>query len=281
MINKGNLLVLILVILTVESCSIKKNIIYKEENLIPDLLNSKNYTLVWNDEFNISGKPDTSKWTYDIGCNGWGNNELQNYTSDEKNVRVVNGNLIIEAIKSIDSTCAYTSARIKTKNKGNWLFGRVEVKAKIPKGRGTWPAIWMLPTGNKYGKWPSSGEIDIMEHVGYQPDIIHGTAHTESFNHTQKTQVGKELFVSTATSEFHIYAIEWDEQKIDFYIDDNKYFTFFNQNKSYREWPFDKKFYIILNLAIGGNLGGVKGVDESMFPVRFIIDYVRVYQHIK
>lgn len=143
---------------------------------------------------------------------------------------------------------------------------------------GTWPAIWMLPTDWEYGGWPSSGEIDIMEHVGYQPNVVHGTVHTEAFNHTIGSQVGNNVTIPTAISDYHIYAIEWYEDRIDFYIDDNKYFFFKDQNKSYREWPFDKRFHLIMNIAFGGNWGGAEGIDNSIFPVQMDIEYVRVYE---
>jgi len=243
-----------------------------------DSLKIEGFNLVWNDEFNIDGKPDDSKWGYDIGGHGWGNNELQFYTSDSVNVRVNKGNLELEAHYSEDAAIKYTSARIITKSKGDWKYGRVEVKAKLPYGLGTWPAIWMLPTDWEYGGWPSSGEIDIMEHVGYDPNVIHGTVHTEAFNHSIGTEVGEQLKIPTAITAFHTYAIEWYENKIDFYIDDNKYFTFENQEKTYKEWPFDKRFHLIMNIAFGGNWGGAQGIDNSIFPVKMEVQYVRVYK---
>ncbi|MFN7330225.1 MAG: family 16 glycosylhydrolase, partial [Bacteroidota bacterium] len=148
--------------------------------------------LVWADEFDFEGVPDSTKWSYDLGdgcphvC-GWGNNEAQYYTQRTKNVRIENGNLVIEAHQNSINGRAYSSARIISKHKGDWLYGRVEVRAKLPKGRGTWPAIWMLPTDWKYGGWPTSGEIDIMEHVGYDQGVIHGTLHCKKYNHIQQT----------------------------------------------------------------------------------------------
>src|SRR5689334_11617702 len=149
--------------------------------------------LVWSDEFNTPGSPDNSKWSYDLGdgcpnvC-GWGNNELEYYTNDPKNVRIENGNLVIEAVKESKGGKEFTSTRIVSKFKGDWLYGRIEIRAKLPKGRGTWPAIWMLSTDWKYGGWPESGEIDIMEHVGYDPGVIHGTLHSDKYNHIKQTQ---------------------------------------------------------------------------------------------
>jgi beta-glucanase (GH16 family) len=258
-------------------CNSTENVTEPIENN-NDSLAIEGFMLVWNDEFNVDGTPDDSKWGYDIGGHGWGNNELQYYTSDSVNVRVNNGKLEIEAHYYPDLAIKYTSARIVTKGKGDWKYGRVEVKAKLPGGLGTWPAIWMLPTDWEYGGWPASGEIDIMEHVGYQPNVVHGTVHTDAFNHSIGSQVGNNVTISTAISDFHIYAIEWYEDRIDFYIDDDKYFYFENQNKSYREWPFDKRFHLIMNVAFGGNWGGAQGIDNSIFPVKMEIEYVRVYE---
>ena len=237
---------------------------------------------VWSDEFDYKGAPDSTKWGYDIGngcpklC-GWGNNQLEHYTDRARNVRVENGKLIIEAHKEDFGDMHYTSTRLVSRHKGDWKYGRIEIMANLPKGKGTWPAIWMLPTDWEYGGWPASGEIDIMEHVGYSPDSIFGTVHTQSFNHINGTEVGEQRFIPTSENEFHLYAIEWTNEKIDFFIDQEKYFTFKNQGKSFAEYPFDKKFYLILNIAVGGNWGGKHGVDESIFPVKMEVDYVRVY----
>ena len=261
-------------------CNSDESITDPPEKVV-DSLQVEGFELVWNDEFNVDGKPDESKWGYDIKSPGWVNNELQYYTSDSINVRVKNGKLEIEAHYYSSPEDQYTSARIVSRNKGDWLYGRVEVKAKLPAGIGTWPAIWMLPTDWEYGGWPASGEIDIMEHVGYDQNVIHGTVHTESFNHTKNTQVGNQITIPTASIDYHIYAIEWMEDRIDFYVDDNKYFTFENQNKTYNEWPFDKRFHLIMNIAIGGMWGGVQGVDNSVFPVQMDIEYVRVYKKVE
>lgn len=236
------------------------------------------YKLVWADEFEYSGTPNIQKWGYDIGGHGWGNNELQYYTSRPENVRVENGNLIIEARKEVYQNKQYTSTRLVSKNKGDWKYGRIEVRAKLPYGRGTWPAIWMLPTDWVYGGWPSSGEIDIMEHVGYDQGRVHGTVHTEAYNHSKGTQKGNSLYYNDVSQVFHVYSIEWFEDRIDFFIDDKKYFTFTNENKTYKEWPFDQRFHLILNIAVGGNWGGAQGVDPDVYPQKLLIDYVRVYE---
>ncbi|RPA70465.1 glycoside hydrolase family 16 protein [Cyclobacteriaceae bacterium YHN15] len=234
--------------------------------------------LIWSDEFDYEGLPDPDKWVYDVGDHGWGNNELQYYTENNlANSRAENGILIIEAHQDSSYTKAYTSARLLTRGKASWKYGYIEVKAKLPKGVGTWPAIWMLPEENTYGGWPKSGEIDIMEHVGYDQGTVHGTVHTEAFNHTKGTQKGKTIPVPDCSEEFHVYAINWQEDKIDFYMDGEKYHTFQNTGGSWEEWPFDHPFHLILNIAVGGNWGGVQGVNPEIWPQRMEIDYVRVY----
>jgi len=241
-------------------------------------------SLVWSDEFEYNGTPDSTKWNYDLGdgcpnvC-GWGNNEAEYYTKDLKNVRVENGMLIIEAHKDSLGGKAYTSTRMVSKGKGDWLYGRIEVKAKLPKGKGTWPAIWMLSTDWKYGGWPESGEIDIMEHVGYDPGVVHGTIHTKAYNHIIGTQKEGKLTVVDCMDAFHVYSIDWSENKMDFYIDDSVYHSVTRDPKDdFNGWPFDQRFHLILNQAVGGNWGGKEGIDDSIWPQRMEIDYVRVYQ---
>lgn len=240
--------------------------------------------LVWSDEFNIPGEPDTSRWNYDLGdgcpnvC-GWGNNELEYYTKDPKNVRVEDDMLIIEAHKDSLSGKAFTSTRIVSKLKGDWLYGRMEIKAKLPRGKGTWPAIWMLSTDWRYGGWPASGEIDIMEHVGHDPGVIHGTIHTETYNHGKQTQKEGKVMIAGAQDEFHVYAINWTKNKMEFYVDGKLYHSVTKGiNDTFKEWPFDQRFHLIMNLAVGGNWGGAQGVDDSIWPQKMEVDYVRVYQ---
>jgi len=239
------------------------------------------WRLVWSDEFDTEGLPDTTKWSYATRGNawGWGNNEKQWYTvADADNAYIRDGILTITAIKEPTSGKDYSSARLTSKGKGDWKYCKVEVKAKMPEGRGTWPAIWMMPTENVYGNWPKSGEIDIMEHVGYNIDTVFSTVHTERFNHTKGTQVGQRIKLPTATTEFHVYSMEWNENEIRSFVDGKHYFTFKNNGEGFEAWPFDQPFHLILNLAIGGGLGGKKGIDDSLFPHQFYIDYVRVYQ---
>lgn len=234
--------------------------------------------LIWADEFTEDGLPDPEKWTYDVGDHGWGNDELQNYSkNDLKNARVENGKLIIEAHADTSHPKGYTSARLLTRDKASWQYGYIEVKAKLPEGRGTWPAIWMLPEENLHGGWPKNGEIDIMEHVGYDPGKVHGTVHTEAFNHSIGTQKGGFMQVSDFNMKFHTYAIDWTADKIDFLIDGDVYFTFENTGNDYKEWPFDQTFHLILNIAVGGGWGGQQGVASDIWPQRMEVDYVRVY----
>ena len=235
--------------------------------------------LVWSDEFDYNGLPDSTKWNYNVGGHGWGNNELQYYTENRpENARVENGNLIIEARNEMMEDKEYSSARLTTRNKGDWKYGRMEVRAIVPSGTGVWPAIWMLPTEWKYGGWPESGEIDIMEYVGFQPDTIHGTIHTGAYNHRKNTHKGNQIRIPTAEEEYHVYALEWTEDNIDIYVDDHLYFTFKKESDDPAVWPFNQDFHLVMNIAVGGNWGGQKGVDSTIFPQQMTIDYVRVYQ---
>ncbi|KQS92343.1 glycoside hydrolase family 16 protein [Chryseobacterium sp. Leaf394] len=242
----------------------------------PDL--SRN--LIWSDEFNYKGLPDSTKWHYDVGGDGYGNNEAQFYTKNRlENARVENGNLVIEAKKENWENNNYTSARLLTKGKFSFQYGTVEVRAKLPKGRGTWPAIWMMSENMK--EWPDDGELDIMEHVGFNQGFVHASVHTKKYNHIINTQKTDTLFVKDASEKFHIYKADWTPEKIDVYIDDQKFFTYENKEKTYESWPFDQPYFIILNLAVGGFWGGKEGIDDSVFPQKYEIDYVRVYQRKK
>ena len=233
--------------------------------------------LVWADEFNYTGMPNPKKWGYDTGGSGWGNNELEYYTAGT-NAYVKDGILTIEARKEEHDGMLYTSTRMITKNKADFLYGRFEVRAKLPTGKGLWPAIWMLPTDWAYGDWPASGEIDIMEQVGYDPDTIHISMHTKSFNHVIGTQKTGWYGVPTATTDFHVYRVDWTPYAIRGFIDGKQLFEFLNTGKGPDEWPFDKRFHFLLNIAVGGNWGGQKGVDDTIFPAKMEVDYVRVYK---
>jgi len=238
----------------------------------------KNWVLVWQDEFNYKGLPDSTKWNYDVGNRrGWGNNERQYYTEkNTRNARVKKGKLIIEARKEKKDSLNYTSARLVTRGKAAWQYGKIEVRAKIPKGRGSWPAIWTLADNMK--RWPDDGEIDIMEHVGFNQGYVHGTIHCKKYYHVIGTQKSDTIFVPDCSTAFHVYSLEWDKEIIKVAVDGNVFFSFQNEHKGYEYWPFDNKMYLILNIAVGGNWGGQKGVDDKAFPMRMEIDYVRVYQ---
>jgi beta-glucanase (GH16 family) len=239
---------------------------------------SRGWKLVWSDEFDYTGLPDASKWNYDVGGEGWGNDELEYYTKQRsENARVENGNLIIEARKEDFEGKKYTSARLVTKGKGDWKYGKVEVRAKLPKGIGSWPAIWMLGSGSPYN-WPDDGEIDIMEHVGFDPGVVHASVHCKKYNHIKHTQKTAVTNVPDFADAFHVYSMEWDESHISIFVDDKKYFTFTNEHSSYDAWPFDNPQHLLLNIAVGGFWGGQKGVDDSIFPLKMLVDYVRVYQ---
>ncbi|GAB3495439.1 hypothetical protein GCM10027341_12820 [Spirosoma knui] len=240
-----------------------------------------NRKLVWSDEFEGTGLPDSTKWRYDVGGSGWGNNELQFYTAKRpENARLENGKLIIEARKENYQGKGYTSARLLTQGKAEWKYGRIEAFAKLPAGRGTWPAVWMLGTDIAKVGWPRGGEIDIMEHVGFDEGVVHGTVHTEAYNHGKGTQKGQQITVNDATSAYHLYAVEWTADQIDFFVDNQKYYSVQKAvlGSDVAQWPFEQPFYLILNLAVGGNWGGQKGVDETIWPKRLEVDYVRVYQ---
>ena len=222
--------------------------------------------------------PDTTKWGYDIGGNGWGNNELEYYTgARSENARIVNGNLVIEARKESFGGRNYTSARLLTKNKAQWTYGKFEIRARIPKGRGTWPAIWLL-SANPTLKWPDDGELDIMEEVGYAPNIIHGTVHNKLYNGANGKQKGDSKYIADAQDSFHVYRLEWTPVETRWSIDSTSFFTYYDPGFGADGWPYNKNFFMILNVAIGGNWGGVQGIDDSIFPQTMLVDYVRVYQ---
>ncbi|TCP23280.1 glycosyl hydrolase family 16 [Tenacibaculum skagerrakense] len=231
--------------------------------------------LLFNQDFNHNSLND-SLWSYDLGdgcpnlC-GWGNNELQLYSKE--NIAIRDGKLIISATKKDSS---YYSGKIHTKDKFEFKYGTFEARAKLPKGHGLWPAIWMLGNDIDENAWPGCGEIDIMEHVGKEPNKIFASLHNaSSFGNTINS---KKVEIKNVQDEFHIYKMEWTEDHIRFFIDDNEIYTYAPENKDDKNWPYNKPFYLILNLAIGGNFGGPE-VDNSIFPQEFIIDYIKVYSH--
>ncbi|PIB36241.1 glycoside hydrolase [Reichenbachiella sp. 5M10] len=239
--------------------------------------------LVWSDEFDYTGVPDTTKWTYDLGngcpssC-GWGNNELQQYTDDPSNAYVEEGKLKIVLRQDSVSDSLFTSARLLSTGNRGWRYGRFVLRAKLPSALGTWSALWMLPTEWTYGGWPHSGEIDIMENVGYDPDSIVSATHTAMYNGAQGTQKHRAIAVPDCDTTFHNYILEWDEEEYRVYVDERLFFTYQNEGSSSAQWPYDQYFRLIMNIAYGGNWGGLMGIEPAALPVTMEVDYVRVYQ---
>jgi len=226
--------------------------------------------LVWSDEFNNNGPPDASKWGYDLGAGGWGNNELQNYTNRPENAVIEGGMLKIKMIKENFGGSSYTSARLLSKNKYAFTYGKVEVRAKLPLGRGTWPAIWMLGSNINTVSWPACGEIDIMEHVGNDQNKIHGTLHYPArFGGNAN---GASKIIPNVSTEFHIYTLEWTATSIKMFADAQLIHSVANNANI----PFNHDFFLILNVAMGGSFGG--NVDPALNGATMEIDYVRVYQ---
>lgn len=227
-------------------------------------------SLVWAEEFDTPGLPNSSKWGYDLGGGGWGNNELEYYTNRQENAVIAGGILKINAIKESYMGSAYTSARLLTKDKFSFKYGKIEVRAKLPAGIGTWPAIWMLGSNVSTTPWPACGEIDIMEHRGRELNKIFSTLHHP--NHSGGNGDGSSVTITNASTEFHRYALDWTAASLKFSVDDQVYYTFTNTPSL----PFNQNFFIILNLAIGGNFTGA--VDPSLTGATMEVDYVRVYQ---
>lgn len=254
------------------------------------------WQLVWSDEFDVDGPPNTENWNIQEWPPDTVNREDQAYTARSKNVRVEDGHLIVEAFKEDYEEAEYTSGRIHSSGKQDFLYGRFEARAKPPKGQGNWAAIWMLPSDPfKYATnckdipdwqgndncdaWPNSGEIDILEHVGYLQGHVHGTVHNRAYYFVNMEQRKGRVIFDDLSDRFYDYVVEWSPDRIDMYVDDTLYFTYMNENKGWREWPFDHPFHLIINLAIGGDWGRAGGpIDDSLFPQRLEVDYVRVYQ---
>ena len=255
----------------------------------------RDWELVWSDEFGDSGRPDVQRWTPELWEPGRVNNERQAYTDALENARVEGGVLILEAHRTPAAEVPYTSARLHSRGALDIRYGRVDIRARLPAGQGTWAALWMLPSdphryasscqrnedwqgaGAACDAWPNSGEIDIMEYVGYDPDTVHGSVHTAEGFGGQGVTASVE--VATIEEEFHIYSLVWEEDRLHVLIDGVPFFSYFNAGEGWRTWPFDHAFHLVFNLAVGGSWGEAGGpVDDRIFPARFEIDYVRVYK---
>lgn len=235
------------------------------------------YELVWAEEFD-QNTVDTTVWTYRTGAHGWGNSELQNYTAGA-NDQIVDGKLVITVKKEdeLQKAGSYTSTRMVTKGTKEFTYGKIEARAKMPKGLGIWPAIWMLGSNIDSVGWPACGEIDIMEYVGFAPDTVYSTVHNAAG--WGDNSDGKTKLLKTIEEDFHVYGIVWDENQILFYTDSVENVTHvYAPEKNADSWPYDKPHYLILNVAFGGNFGGRHGVDHSIFPQKMEVDYIRVYQ---
>lgn len=236
--------------------------------------------LVWSDEFDTANgsSPDPKKWVLELGNNrGWGNNELQVYTDSLENCSIVDGHLVIRALQEEIDGFDYSSARLKTYGLYEVQYGRIEMRAKLPQGKGIWPAFWMLGADIETVPWPQCGEIDIMEHIGREPDLVHGTVHGPEYHGNMG--IGKAIQSDTSLyDEFHTYAIEWDTESIRWYFDDQQYHQIVKSKLlSTYTWVFDKPYFILINLAVGGNWPQNPD-DTTTFPQEYIIDYVRVYR---
>ncbi len=266
-----------------------KNVIgsdFERIDILPDEIiesgvteTKEGYDLVWSDEFNYTGAPDSTKWSYEVGTGnwGWGNNEAQCYTNRLDNSSVQDGHLKITAKRENYSGSEYTSARLVSRGKGDFKYGYIEISAKLAGGQGTWPALWMMPTNSVYGGWPNSGEIDIMEYRGNRKDRIFSTVHTKN-HHGQGITSGEKYFAGVEDN-FNTYALEWTESKMIFYFNGQKIHQYTNPNRvnnPQNDWPFDQEFFIIMNVAMGGTLGG--NISSSFTESSMYVDYVRVYQ---
>lgn len=255
-----------------------------DDKLVPQTIKlheGQTLKLVWNDEFDGVGLPNPEKWGYEHGFIR--NNESQYYTKERvKNVYQKDGKLVIESFKEHfeenGQKAEYTSGSVTTEGHASWKYGRIEVAAKLPRGRGSWPAIWMLGDNIRQLGWPKCGEIDIMEYVGFNPSQVHATVHAKGAGQAHHTSKGSFLRIPNVEDRFAVYAVEWTEGRLDFYVDDQLVLAFKKGDRKIDPWPFDLPHYLILNTAIGGGWGGAKGIDDSIFPCKFEIDYVRVYQ---
>ena len=264
---------------TIMSGSARKSIVVSQSAAAQSAYNApEGYTLVWQDEFDKGSELNPDDWTHEVKSSGWVNHELQNYV----NHKTPEGNLVTEVrngklrITALKENGKVYSGRVYAKVKQGWTYGYIEASIKLPKGKGTWPAFWMMPVN--FHSWPADGEIDIMEEVGYHPDYVSSSLHANAHVHTNNTQVTHEMKCEGAEGEFHTYAILWTAKNITTYVDGKVQLSYDNRGKGRDDWPYDDPFYVILNLAWGGDWGGAQGVDESALPATMEVDYVRVFQ---
>lgn len=239
------------------------------------------WEMVWADEFSAGTRPDLARWGYEYGAGGWGNNELQNYTARSVNVRVdsvTEGKLIIEAWRDWYQNVEYSSGRIFSKQ--SWTYGKFEFRAKLPPGRGTWPALWLLPVSKVYGNalWPDNGEIDVMESVGYDPNRVHCSIHCKNYNGLIGNTPSNSTVLQDVYDTYHTYVTEWTPHEIRSYADGALVLRYLRSGGAWQRWPFNQPFALRLNVAVGGNWGGQQGVDPNAFPTKLQVDWIRVYR---
>lgn len=272
--------VVLLLLLTAASGSARG----KQQEAAPGT--EKDWVLTWSDEFNGAdgSRPDPAKWKFTVGGNGWGNSELEYYTDGPQNAVIRGGSLVIRAVKETftgpnNVKRKYTSARISTKGLFDQVYGRFEARIKIPRGQGMWPAFWMMGIDEKTIGWPACGEIDVMENVGKEPSTVHGSMHGPGYSHDRGYSASYKLpGGAQIADDFHVFAIEWEPNVVRFYVDRRLYATFTpDWLPAGMKWVFDHPFYIILNLAVGGDWPGPPNAN-TVFPQEMLVDYVRVYK---
>ena len=271
--NVKHLIFAVSILMLSISCSKEKETVSEDVVDLP-----KEYKLIWSDEFDGSDV-DKKNWSFEIWDAGKVNNEWQKYVEDPNNYKVENGMLYITATRTGDHEFGgYSSTRLSSKNKKEFKYGRIEFRAKMPNGTGTWPALWMLGANQDEVGWPKCGEIDIMEYVGYQENKSHNNVHTQY--QSGNTDFHRTLSLDSAEEEFHTYGMIWTNDQIKFYIDSPTNITgiYAPTNKTADNWPFSQSFYMIMNFAVGGSWGGVEGVEKDIWPQTMVVDYVRVYQ---
>ena len=264
---------------TVMSGAARQTISVSQEAAAQSAYNApEGYRLVWQDEFDSGSELNGNDWTHEVKNAGWVNNELQNYvnhkTPEGKLVSEIRGGKL--RITALKENGKVYSGRVYAKVKEGWKYGYIEASIKLPKGKGTWPAFWMMPVNFK--SWPADGEIDIMEEVGYHPDYVSSSLHANAHVHSNNTQVTHEMKCEGAEGEFHTYAILWTAKNITTYVDGKVQLSYDNRGLGRDDWPYDDPFYVIFNLAWGGDWGGAQGVDESALPCTMEVDYIRVFQ---